>query len=98
MSAIPMIAAPFDDIRPRDVRLIEEAAKLEGPPVVALWTDEAIHQASGSSPKFPFVERGYVIESLKFVRDVAPSSQPRLILPEIAESVLSRFPDPPLCP
>lgn len=89
-----VISAAFDDIRARDVRLIEEAYHRAGELDVQLWTDDAI----SPPPKFPFAERKYILESLRFVRSVVPSHEARVILPTVSDQVLNTFPDPPPCP
>jgi cytidyltransferase-like protein len=88
-----VISAAFDDLRACDVRLIEEAFNRAGPIDVKLWSDVTI-----GHPKFPFAERKYLIESLRFVRSVVPTDRPSVILPAVRDEVLDKFPDPPPCP
>jgi cytidyltransferase-like protein len=57
----------FDDIKSRDLRFLEEAAKL-GELSVLLWPDATLQQITGKAPKFPLAERRYF---LKAVRDVS---------------------------
>lgn len=54
----------FDDIRSRDIRFLEEAAKL-GPLTVRLLPDENL-----GTPKFPLSERAYILKALRFVAAV----------------------------
>ena len=93
MNAPDVISAPFDDLRAREVRLIEEAFNRVGPVDVRLWTDRAI-----GSPTFPFDERKYVIEALRFVRSVVPTDDPETVLPDVPREVLDTFPPSPACP
>lgn len=89
-----VISAAFDDFRARDVRLIDEASRLAGKPIdVHLWTDGTVTRATGKPPKFPFAERRYVIQSVKFVRHVVPWNEPQIVLPEISDASLETFPD-----
>ncbi len=37
---------------------------------VRLWSDEAVHEATGVPPKFSLAERQYLVGSLRFVREV----------------------------
>jgi cytidyltransferase-like protein len=61
----------FDDIRSRDLRLLEEAAKL-GELTVLLWPDEDLERFTGRPPKFPLAERLYFLEAVRYVSDVVP--------------------------
>ncbi|HEY3864197.1 MAG TPA: adenylyltransferase/cytidyltransferase family protein [Verrucomicrobiae bacterium] len=64
-----IISAGFDDLRARDARLLESAARL-GEVVIYLWSDSRISQETGRAPKFPFAERFYFLNSVRFVRRV----------------------------
>ena len=59
----------FDDIRSRDLRFLEEAAKL-GRLTVVLWTDDMIRRQTGQAPKFPLAERLYYLNAVRHVSDV----------------------------
>jgi cytidyltransferase-like protein len=59
-----VVSGGFDDIRSRDIRFLEEAAKF-GPVTVRLLPDAAL-----GTPKFSFGERAYILESLRFVKAV----------------------------
>jgi cytidyltransferase-like protein len=71
MSAQPQIivAGGFDDLKSRDLRFLEEAAKL-GDLTVLLWTDQAIEQHTGKAPKFPMAERNYFLNAVRYVKRV----------------------------
>jgi cytidyltransferase-like protein len=94
-----VISAAFDDFRARDVRLIDEASRLAGKPIdVHLWTDGTVTRATGKPPKFPFAERRYTVQSVRFVRHVVPWNVPQIVLPELSAASLETFPESPACP
>jgi cytidyltransferase-like protein len=64
--AIVTVIGAFDDIRLKQVRFLQEAARL-GELHVTVWSDALIAAESGSLPKFPADERLYFIQSLRFV-------------------------------
>ena len=66
-----IVSGAFDDIRSRDLRFLEEAAKL-GELTVLLWTDDTIRALTGQSPKFPCAERFYFLAALRCVGRVIP--------------------------
>lgn len=70
MSALHVVASGgFDDITSRDIRFLEEAAKL-GELTVLLWEDAVLEQATGKPPKFPFAERRYFLNAVRYVSKV----------------------------
>jgi cytidyltransferase-like protein len=69
--ATVLVTGSFDDFRSRDVRLLEEAAKL-GSVHIGLWTDELVRARDERPPKFPFAERLYVLEAIRHVTRVHP--------------------------
>ena len=64
-----IVTGSFDNLRSKHVRFLEEAAKW-GNVHVALWSDETLEALEGKPPKFPEKERSYLLESLRFVRQV----------------------------
>lgn len=64
-----LVSGAFDDVRSRDLRFLEEAAKL-GELTVLLWSDESIAQATGAPPKFPLPERAYFLKAVRYVSRV----------------------------
>jgi cytidyltransferase-like protein len=77
-----VVSASLDDLRSRHVRLLEEAAKL-GRLTVLLWPDDAVRRATGRDPKFPFAERQYLAQAIRYVDavveapdDVTPDALP----------------------
>jgi cytidyltransferase-like protein len=64
-----VVSGGFDDIRARDVRLLEEAAKL-GDLTVLLWPDAVLEKISGCAPKFPLAERRYFLNAIRYVSRV----------------------------
>jgi cytidyltransferase-like protein len=67
--AMAVVAGSFDDLRSRDIRFLQEAAKL-GELNVQLWSDQMVEALDGKAPKFPQAERLYFIEALRYVKRV----------------------------
>ncbi len=63
------VTGAFDNFGSRDVRFLEEASKL-GDLRVLLWSDVAIGRLEGLRPKLPERERLYLLEAIRYVRDV----------------------------
>jgi cytidyltransferase-like protein len=80
-----VVAGDFDDIRSKQIRFLDEAAKL-GPLTVLLWTDESIRQRTGKTPKFPLAERQYFLERIRYVHRVVATAAPASVdtLPPVA--------------
>jgi cytidyltransferase-like protein len=70
-----IVSGGFDDIRSRQLRFLEEAAKL-GAVNVLLWPDETLQKLTGKAPKFPLAERLYFLNAVRFVSRVIPVSEP----------------------
>jgi cytidyltransferase-like protein len=64
-----IVTGAFDDLRSRQIRLMEEAARL-GEVTALLWADDLVRQVEGRGPKFPEAERAYVLRAIRFVRQV----------------------------
>src|ERR1043166_705920 len=64
-----VVSGAFDDVRSRDLRFLEEAAKL-GILTVLLWPDAAVEQRTGNAPKFPSEERLYFLNSVRYINRV----------------------------
>jgi cytidyltransferase-like protein len=64
-----IVSGAFDDIRSRDLRFLQEAAKL-GDLTVLLWPDAVVAQVSGKAPKFPLAERSYFLNAVRYVSRV----------------------------
>jgi cytidyltransferase-like protein len=70
-----VVSGGFDDIKSRDLRFLEEAAKL-GEVAVLLWTDNAIQLTTGKPPKLPLAERLYFLNAVRYVsRVIQPGGQ-----------------------
>ena len=65
------VSGGFDDIRSRDLRFLEEAARL-GEVNVVLWPDETLERTTGKPPKFPLAERLYFLNAVRYVTRVIP--------------------------
>jgi cytidyltransferase-like protein len=64
-----IVTGSFDDLRSRQVRFLEEAAKL-GQVEVLLFSDEAARTLDGREPKFSQAERQYFVQALRYVSRV----------------------------
>ena len=64
-----IVSGSFDDVRSRDLRFLQEAAKL-GELTVLLWSDEAVKKFTNQAPKFPFAERFYFLNAVRHVSHV----------------------------
>ena len=75
MSTQVIVSGGFDDIKARDLRFLEEAAKL-GELTVLLWPDAGLHKLTGKAPKFSLAERSYFLNAVRYVGHVteAPAS------------------------
>ncbi len=84
-----IVSGAFDDIRSRDLRFLEEAAKL-GELTVLLWADGVSQQRTGKAPKFPLAERVYFLKAVRHVSQVisldetvSPDSLPKDVSADI---------------
>jgi cytidyltransferase-like protein len=74
MSAQVVVSGGFDDLRPCQMRFLEEASK-SGNVTVLLWPDETLRKATGREPRFPVAERRYVLEAIRYVsRVISPET------------------------
>jgi cytidyltransferase-like protein len=64
-----VVSGSFDDIKSRDLRFLEEAAKL-GEVTVLLWGDSLIRRCTGKVAKFSQGERLYFIKGIRYVSQV----------------------------
>jgi cytidyltransferase-like protein len=64
-----VVSGGFDDIKSRDLRFLEESAKL-GELTVLLWPDETLNKLTGKPPKFPLAERKYFLNAVRYVSRV----------------------------
>ncbi len=64
-----IVTDSFDDMRSSDIRFLEEAAK-RGELHVFLWSDELVRNLDGVSPKFPLVERMYLLQAIRYVNQI----------------------------
>jgi cytidyltransferase-like protein len=68
-----IVSGAFDDLRARHVRFLEEAAKF-GELHALLWPDDEVQAQTGQPPKFPLAERKYVLEAVRYVKQVVVST------------------------
>ncbi len=64
-----IVSGGFDDLKSRDLRLLEEASKL-GELTVLLWPDSVLEKLNGQAPKFPLAERNYFLNAVRYVSKV----------------------------
>jgi cytidyltransferase-like protein len=64
-----VVTGSFDRLGSRHVRFLEEAAKA-GDVHVLLWSDESVRSLESEPPKFPERERLYLLQALRYVRQV----------------------------
>jgi len=74
------ISGSFDDMTSRHYRFLQEASKL-GVVTVYLWSDEAVKRISGKDPKFPLKERLYILQAIRYIKNIKIS--PESFNPEI---------------
>jgi cytidyltransferase-like protein len=70
-----VVTGSFDDVRSRQIRFLEEAARL-GQVRVLVWADDVVRAITGRLPKFPLAERLYLLQALRYVDRVAAVSGP----------------------
>ena len=61
-----IVSGGFDDLKSRDLRFLEESAKL-GELTVLLWPDAVLQALAGKPPKFPLPERKYFLNAVRYV-------------------------------
>ncbi len=64
----------FDDLRSRDMRFLQEASRL-GEVHALLWSDAAVREITGTTPKFPQEERLYLVQSLRYVQSASVTGE-----------------------
>ena len=65
-----VVTGDFDDMRSEHFRFLREAARL-GELKVLLRSDESIRSATSRNPKFPYAERNYFLQALRYVNSVS---------------------------
>jgi cytidyltransferase-like protein len=71
-----VVAGGFDDVRSAQIRLLEEASRL-GDVTVLLWSDDSLLRLTGKAPKFPFAERKYLLDGIRYVASVRQADAPQ---------------------
>jgi len=69
------VSGAFNDLRSRDVRFLQEAARL-GHVTVILWSDEDFRRLSGRLPEFSQAERLYMLAAIRYVDRVVLADRP----------------------
>jgi cytidyltransferase-like protein len=83
----------FDNLQARDLRLLQVLAS-RGPLRIRLWSDAAVKAATGAPPRFPWEERRYLLEAVRWVHGVEPADEPAAPPAAVPETVLAELPDP----
>jgi len=80
-----VVTGSFDDICSRDLRFLEEAAKL-GMLHVLLWSDDVAQALEGRAPRFPEAERQYFLQAVRYVDHLSLITEPFApdTLPQVA--------------
>jgi cytidyltransferase-like protein len=84
------VTGSFDNLQSKQVRFLEEAAKL-GKVYVRLWSDESCRAIRGGPPRFPEPERLYLLKSLRYVDEVTVASGDADAAPEIEAGQLTTW-------
>jgi cytidyltransferase-like protein len=69
-----VVSGSFDNFNSRDVRFLQETAKL-GPVHICLWSDRAVKMITGVESRFPYQERKYLLEAVRYVDKVWMADQ-----------------------
>ncbi|MBN1938819.1 MAG: hypothetical protein JW843_04485, partial [Candidatus Aminicenantes bacterium] len=77
-----IVAGGFDDFGSRHARFLEEAAR-RGPVRVLIHPDETVALLSGLPPRFPEMERLYLVRAMRFVdrAEIGPPLRSAHVLP-----------------
>ena len=78
-----VVSGSFDDLRSRDVRFLQEAARI-GPVHLRLWSDALVASTQGKPPAFPEAERRFVTGGLRYVDGVSLVQSRNSILRPVA--------------
>ena len=81
-----LVTGSFDDLGSRHLRFLQEAGRL-GPVTVHLWPDDSSHPT-----KFPFAERRYFLESVRYVTQVSATlpAADLLVVDEASDTAANR--------
>lgn len=79
-----IVTGSFDGFGSRPVRFLEEAAK-RGLVRVLLWPDETVALLTGRPPRFPEMERLYLVRALRFIdrAEIGPPMKSAHVLPDV---------------
>ena len=69
-----VVSGSFDNLKVKDVRFLQEASRL-GDVTVSLWSDRTFEAVHGSPPHFPEAERAYLLQAMRFVKNVTRQSE-----------------------
>jgi cytidyltransferase-like protein len=79
-----IVTGSFDNLGSRHVRFLEEASRL-GRIRALLWPDETVELLTGRAPRFPEMERLYVLRSIRFAdeAEIGPAMKSAQVLPDV---------------
>ena len=85
-----LVSGGFDDVRSRDIRFLQEAARF-GDLTLLLWSDDVFLRLTGKAPRFPEAERFYLLQGIRYVKQVkqVSSSEFGVESPEFDAGLLS---------
>jgi cytidyltransferase-like protein len=70
-----VVSGAFEDLRSRQFRFLEEAARF-GQVTVLVWPDAAVEGLTGEPPRFPLAERLYLLNAIRYVHRAVPLQGP----------------------
>ena len=70
-----VVSGGFDNLRSRDFRFLDKASE-RGDLHAVMWDDDALREMKGGEPKFPQEEREYLLQAIRYVKDVRIVSGP----------------------
>lgn len=70
-----IFSSAFDEIRGRDLRLLQKAAEL-GEIHLLLWSDKAVLAHTGHPPRLPYAERLYLAQAVRYIHRIHPLDTP----------------------
>jgi len=91
-----IITGSFDNLGSRHVRFLEEASRL-GRIRVLLWPDETVELLTGRPPRFPEMERLYLLRSIRFAAEaeIGPEMKNAHVLPDVGPPANTTWAVPP---
>jgi len=91
-----IVSGSFDNLGSRHVRFLEEASLL-GRVRVLLWPDETVEKLTGRAPRFPEMERLYILRSIRYAdeSEIGPEMKSAHVLPDVGPPANTIWAVPP---